>query len=91
MAKSYKREFKQMTCELIVVQGNSTIRTAEQLSVPLKTVENWITAYNKDNHCFDDDYISPEQQILKLQKENKELRETNEILKKAAAFFATKK
>lgn len=91
MAKSYKRDFKKMICELIIFQDHSTLKTANEFSVPLKTVENWITAFNKDNHCFDEDYISPEQQILKLQKENKELKETNEILKKAAAFFARTK
>ena len=91
MPKSYKRDFKRMICELIIIQNHSTIVTAREFSVPLKTIENWITAYNKDNHCFDDDYISPEQQILKLEKENKELRETNDILKKAAAFFARQK
>lgn len=91
MYKSYKRDFKKMICELIILQNHSTIKTAAEFSVPLKTLENWITAFNKDNHCFDDDYISPEQQILKLQKENKELKETNEILKKAAAFFAREK
>ena len=91
MPKSYKRDFKKMICELIILQNHSTMKTANEFSVPLKTVENWITAYNKDNQCFDNDYISPEQQILKLQKENKELKETNEILKKAAAFFARQK
>jgi len=88
MAKSYNRDFKKMICELIVFQNHSTIKTALEFSVPLKTIENWITAFNKDNRCFNPDYISPEQQILKLEKDNKELRETNEILKKAAAFFA---
>ncbi len=91
MPKSYKRDFKKMICDLIILQGHSTMLTAQEFSVPLKTVENWITAFNKDNHCFDDDYISPEQQIIKLQKENKDLKETNEILKKAAAFFAKTK
>ena len=47
----------------ICVQKEGTIKTAEEFGVPLKTVENWVTAYNKDHHCFDDDYISPEQQI----------------------------
>ena len=91
MAKSYNREFKKMICELICLQNHSTMKAAEEFPVPLKTLENWITAFNKDNHCFDPDYISAEQQILKLQKENKELKETNEILKKAAAFFAREK
>lgn len=91
MPKSYSRDFKKMIVELINIQGHSTIKTAEEFSVPLKTVENWITAYNKDNHCFDPDYISPQEQIAKLERENKKLRETNEILKKAVTFFAKEK
>lgn len=91
MASSYSRDFKKMTVELIKLQGHSTIKTAEEFNVPLKTLENWITAYNKDEHCFDENYISPQEQIAKLQKENKKLKETNEILKKAVTFFAKEK
>jgi len=88
MPKSYNPDFKKMICELICFQNYSTIKTASEFSAPLKTLENWITAFNKDSHCFDPNYISPEQQILKLQKENKELKDINDILKKATAFFA---
>jgi len=91
MPKHYSRDFKKMIVELINLHDHSTIKTAEEFSVPLKTVENWITAYNKDNHCFDPDYISPEQRIIQLEKENKKLQETNEILKKALTFFAKEK
>lgn len=91
MAMSYSRDFKKMTVELIKLQGHSTIKTAEEFSIPLKTLENWITAYNKDEHCFDPDYISPQEKIAKLEKENKKLKETNEILKKAVTFFAKEK
>lgn len=91
MARSYSRDFKKMITELIILQNHSTIKTADEFNVPLKTLENWITAYNKDNHCFDPDYISPQEIISKLEKENKKLRETNEILKKAVTFFAKEK
>jgi len=91
MAQSYSRDFKKMISELIVIQKNSTIKTAEEFNVPLKTVENWITSYNKDNHCFDPNYISPQERISQLEKENKKLKETNEILKKAVTFFAKEK
>jgi len=91
MAMSYSRDFKKMTVELIKLQGHSTIKTAEEFNIPLKTLENWITAYNKDEHCFDPDYISPQEIIAKLEKENKQLKETNEILKKAVTFFAKEK
>ncbi len=91
MAKTYSRDFKKMICELICVQGNSTIKTANEFFIPLKTVENWITAFNKDNHCFDPDYVSPQERIALLEKENKKLKETNDILKKAVTFFAKEK
>ena len=91
MPKSYSRNFKKMVVELIYLQDHSTSKTAQEFNIPLKTLENWITAYNKDSHCFDDDYISPQEIISKLEKENKKLRETNEILKKAVAFFAKEK
>lgn len=29
------------------------MKTANEYGIPLKTVEKWITAFNKDNHCFD--------------------------------------
>lgn len=79
-----------MAVELIK-NGASTMKTAEDLNVPLKTLENWITAYNKDPHVFDQDYISPQDKIKKLEKIIKEQQETIDILKKAAAFFAKQK
>lgn len=87
MAKRYNLDFKKMAVELIK-NGASTLKTAQDLNVPLKTLENWITAYNKDSHIFDPDYVSPQEEIRRLNKIIKEQQETIEILKKAAAFFA---
>ena len=87
MAKRYNLEFKKMAVEL-TKNGASTIKTAKDLNIPLKTFENWITAYNKDPHIFDPDYVSPQEEIKRLQKIIKEQQETIDILKKAAAFFA---
>lgn len=91
MPKRYSRQFRKMIAELIWVQNEGTIKTAEEFGVPLKTVENWVTAYNKDPHCFDDDYISTEQQLEAARKTIKKQKETIEILKKAIAFFMNEK
>ena len=91
MNSQYNNSLKKSLCESICFDGSSTIKTADEFNVPLKTLENWITAYNKDNHCFDPDYISPQEQIARLEKENKKLKETNEILKTAVTFFAKEK
>lgn len=88
MPRHYSRDFKKMIVELISLENYSTIKTAQQFNVPLKTLENWITAYNKNNHCFDPDYVSPEERISLLEKKLKKEQQTNDILKKAIAFFA---
>ena len=49
----YNRELKKQLCQNICINGFSTFKTAQEFNVPLKTLEKWITAFNKDNHCFD--------------------------------------
>ena len=51
----YANSLKKKLCEEICINGKSTIRTAEAYSVPLKTLEKWITAFNKNQYCFDSD------------------------------------
>ena len=53
MNTQYTIELKRKLCTDICINGKSTIKTALEYNVPLKTLEKWITAFNKDNHCFD--------------------------------------
>ena len=53
MNTQYTIELKRKLCTDICINGKSTINTAVEYNVPLKTLEKWITAFNKDNHCFD--------------------------------------
>ena len=55
MSKVYYNKLKKKMCLDVCVYGKSTIKTAESNGVPIKTFENWITAFNKDPHCFDFD------------------------------------
>ena len=86
----YSTEFKKMAVELVNIANESTIGTAKRLNVPLKTLEKWITAYNKNPKAFDSDYISPEEQIRTLKKRISELETTNDILKKTLGFYIKK-
>ena len=88
MARSYDRNFKLMAVKLVCDNLQSTSQVASDLDVPLKTFENWITAYHKDPHVFDPDYVSPEEENRRLKKIIHEQEQTIDILKKAAAFFA---
>lgn len=49
----YNRELKKELCEKICINGDSTLKTANEYGIPIKTFEKWITAYNKNSHCFD--------------------------------------
>lgn len=53
MSMYYDIGLKKKLCEEICLNHKSTIKIAEEYNVPLKTLEKWITAFNKDNHCFD--------------------------------------
>ncbi len=53
MTMHYSNELKKKLCEDICLNNASTIKTAEEFNVPLKTLEKWITAFNKDRHYFD--------------------------------------
>ncbi len=86
----YSNEFKKMAIELIKNAKNSTIKTAKDLNIPLKTLENWITAYNKNNNIYDSDYVNPQQEIQNLKKRIAELETTNDILKKTLGFYIKK-
>ena len=90
MPRRYNNNFKSMIVNLIVNEKHSTIKSAEQFDVPLKTVEKWITAYNKNHDVFNSDYLSSNQQIEMLKKRITQLEKDNEILKKTITLLAKK-
>lgn len=53
----YSNSLKKNLCEKICLDGKSTIKTARDFGVPLKTLEKWITAYHKNKHQFDEEPI----------------------------------
>ena len=90
MPKKYDNNFKSMIVNLIVNEKHSTLKTAEQFEIPIKTLEKWITAYNKDNKCFDADYKTQSQIIDDLKREVAKLKRDNDILKKTISLLAKK-
>lgn len=73
MSRVYSNVFKNLICKKICEEKCSTSQIANKYDVPLKTVENWVTRYNKNSNCFlkDDDHY--------LQKRSKEKKRYDEL------------
>lgn len=90
MPRKYSNDFKAMIVNLICNEKHSTIKTAEQFDIPLKTLEKWITSYNKDNRVFDSNFKSQAQIIDDLKRQISSLKRDNDILKKTISLLAKK-
>ncbi len=55
MSVKYPKTLIKKLCEDICINVSPTLKTADDYGIPIKTLEKWITAFNKDNHCFDSD------------------------------------
>lgn len=90
--KQYTKEFKQGAVRLVTEQGRSISDAATSLSVPAWSLSRWVrSAKDEDQQAFrgNGNRTDQEQKIFDLQQRVKQLEEEKEILKKAAAYFAT--
>lgn len=88
MARKYDLDFKKSVVDLIVNHKHSTLKTAQEFNIPLKTLEKWITAYNKNPDSFNADDFSPQAEINKLNKKIKEQEKIIQLLKKTISFLS---
>lgn len=91
MKRTYSKEFKVNACELVLKDGLKVAIVAEKFGISHIMLHRWISEYQEQG---EDAFVGKGHQrpadaaLKKLQKENEKLRIENEILKKAAAYFA---
>lgn len=85
--KSYSKEFKEEAVALITEQGYSVADAAKAVGVRTNQLYRWKQEQEelKSGSMLNAD---DKAELLRLRKENKQLRMEKEILKKASAFFA---
>lgn len=91
MAKQYDTDFKVNTVKLVLEEGKVASQVARDLGIAPKTLYGWIAQYKNDpKHPFvGSGHLKPEAQATRdLEREIRELREENEILKKAVRIFS---
>ena len=91
MGRVYDQAYKMEICKRIVETGEQVTAVAREVGISENTIYTWISRYKENNikPFVGSGHVKPEnEELKKLQREIKELREENEILKKAAAYFA---
>lgn len=87
--KCYTREFKIEAAKLVTERGYSIRQAAKQLGVADWSIRYWISKYRNSGDLPQDSHtIQAGDELAALRKENQKLRVENDILKKAAAYFA---
>jgi len=80
---THTEEFRERAIRLTKIPGRSIASVAVELKVPAWKLRNWIQDSNAKLERNAD-----VKEHIQLLNENKRLKEENEILKKAAAYFA---
>ena len=85
----YSAEFRAEAVRLARTIGKPNTQIARDLGMTTETLRMWLKQADLDDGKRHDGLTSDEQEELRrLRRENRILREEREILKKAAAFFA---
>ena len=86
---AYPPEFRREAIELLRA-GRSPRELSESLGVSEQTLRNWRRQDQIDRRERDDGVTSDERaELARLRRENTRLRQERDLLKRAAAFFAT--
>src|SRR5215510_9414175 len=92
--RTYTKEFKESAIELYNSSGKSANEIANELGIHQENLSRWLReshGMKKGNIKVFPEHGNPrDEELSRLRKENVDLRETNEILKKAMAFFVVK-
>ena len=100
MAESPKRrprrrcddDFKAQAVRLVLDEGKSVGGVARDLDLTETALREWVNRARADRTNGKTGLTSAErEELARLRKENRILREEREILRKAAAFFATER
>jgi transposase len=87
--RSYTEEFKRGAVDLVINESLSVAEVGRRLGTSAKNISRWVqecAVIERDSANQDKELL---QRLALLEKENTRLRKEREILKKAAAFFAS--
>lgn len=86
------REMREYLVKLVIEDGRKATELAYEHGIKPERIRDWVRTYKKMQKLSSDDHLSSstelKKRIAELEKNEKELKEENEILKKAMHVFA---
>jgi transposase len=87
--RKYPEELLERGARMVFESGRPIAHVARDLSIHHETLRKWVRQVEADEGKRSELLSTEERERLKvLERENRELRRANEILKSASAFFA---
>ena len=87
--KAYPKDFREKVVKLVQVGERSLREVAEEFGVSEDSVRRWVQQAERDQGRRQDGLRSTErEELIRLRRENRRLKQEREILSKAAAWFA---
>jgi transposase len=86
--RQFSRQFKAETIALIRSSGKSVAQVCRDLDLAESVVRRWLAQAEIDDGRREGLTTVEREELTRLRRENRVLREEREILKKAATFFA---
>jgi transposase len=88
--RRYPPELRERAVRMVLElnERGAVARVAEQLGMPSETLRKWVVRAQTDQGLRSGLTTDQLAELKELRKENTELRQANEILKAASAFFA---
>lgn len=89
--KNFTSEYKLECIHLHLTQGYSQREIVKMMNVGRSSLQRWVSQYKKElagNTPTAKALTKEQQYIQKLERENRQLKSDNDLLKKASAFFA---
>ena len=87
--KAYPKEFRDKVVQLMQVGERSTGEVAKEFDISPDSVRRWVQQAERDQGSRQDGLRSAErEELVRLRRENRRLKQEREILSKAAAWFA---
>ena len=87
--RKYSKEFKLQAARMVTEQGYSYEQAAQRLGATGWSIRNWVRKFRQTGELPAKSETQPKaDELRQLRRENARLKMENDILKKAAAYFA---